>query len=126
MGEDTRSNRAVGSEQRIGQRSPTSDLTIEWRPATRERLRLGGRATRREPSAHVIDLSVSGAKVSVVENDKLPIGAHVEIGLDGGRGTAAVRRVEHGPDHTSIYGIHFLHLDAQMREAVNRRASSYR
>ena len=122
MGEHTPPNRAFGPEQRIGRRVAASGLTMSWHPALRERFRLGGRATRREPVARVIDLSVSGAKVSVVENDQLPVGTQVEIAMDGGRGTASVRRVEDGPDHTSIYGIHFLQLDAQLRDAIHRHA----
>ena len=85
----------------------------------REKRRLGGRATRRAETAEVTDLSVSCAKVVVVENDPLYVGCQVAISLKGGSGTATIRRLDTGPDHTTVYGIQFLQLDARLREVVN-------
>lgn len=121
MGDSTHNQRAPLG-QRIGRRVERPGLAMTWRPAARERPRVTRRATRRQPTAEVIDLSVTGAKVRVVENDPLYIGCQVTIGLEGGSGTAAVRRLEPGSDHTTIYGIQFLQLDARLREVVNHLA----
>ena len=114
------SRSALAPDKRIGRRVEHTGLSMSWRPAVREKRRLTGRATRRGETAAVIDVSLIGAKVVVVENDPLYVGCQVEIGLDGGRGTAAVRRLEPGPDHTTVYGIQFLQLDKRLREVVSQ------
>jgi PilZ domain len=118
--------RFASADRRIGRRVEPSGLMLSWSPAIREKRRLPGRGSKRAAEAEILDLSLSGARVMVVENDQLHRGCQVAIGLDGGRGTASVRRIEPAPANRSVYGIQFLELDARLREVVNRLVAEAR
>ncbi|MGK2947610.1 MAG: PilZ domain-containing protein [Acidimicrobiales bacterium] len=110
-----------GFEARIGRRVDAHGLVLDWRPATAKR----SWRSRRSPvdaAAEVVDLSVSGARVAVADDEPLAAGVLVGIGLDGCAGMAAVRRVEAGSNGRSIYGIEFKDLDPALRERLGQLA----
>ena len=69
--------------------------------------------------AHLVDLSLSGAKVAVADAEPLHLGGRVEIGLGDARGTAVVRRAQRKAAHGTVYGIQFVDLDPAMRAAIS-------
>lgn len=104
--------------RRIGRRTPAGGLTIAWHLVdVVDKPRWGRRrvTVAREETAELLDLSLSGAKVAVDEVDPIPVGTQVRIAIERDEGTAIVRRVEPGPDGTSIYGIHFLQLSPPLQ-----------
>lgn len=101
--------------RRIGRRVPTTGLSFSWQPAT-------SRSRRRKAAgalAQVIDLSITGARVTVEGDRWLHVGTSVRIGMDSGAGTCVVRRVDAGGDHETVYGIEFVWLDQELNERIH-------
>ena len=73
-----------GFERRVGERFEVGDIKVLWtvpkgaRPKRAERKLLGERAT----TAHLRNVSMSGAGILAVPNDSLAPGSPVEVHLD--------------------------------------------
>ncbi len=113
-------NEASEPERRDGPRLPVVRTTIGWHPPTRGARTVNPASPDAEVTAEVVNLSHSGAKVNVADPQVLPIGARVDISIGGGHGTAEVRHVTAGQPGTWCYGLHFLEIDHQLREALRR------
>jgi hypothetical protein len=105
-----------GVERRIAERGPVGPIPIQLRATERRKGVLGVKSKVVTESAHLVDLSVSGAGVIVRRIEGLPIKAPVELLHEGHVATGTVRRIVERDDHRVMYGVDFTSMDPGMRE----------
>lgn len=97
-------------ERRVGQRYPTT-ISLRWR--------VQGRRIWRARRATIVDVSVTGARISAPTDEVIVIGKLMDINIRGARGVVEVRRVEVSPNPTlAYYGVQFVQLDRQLKDLV--------
>ncbi|CAN5300510.1 hypothetical protein BH20ACT3_BH20ACT3_01810 [soil metagenome] len=108
------------TNRRVGRRHPIRAVPITWRadlpPPTgfRKRRRTG------PLSAHMVDLSVSGAAIVAPPASDLGVGSKVLIDFEGHPGRVLIRRVAPGPVASagSLYGVEFAEPNGELTSAL--------
>lgn len=106
-----------GVERRIAGRGPTEPISVTLHATERSPGRLGGTRVRKvAESAHIVDLSVSGAGVVCRPIQGLVVRSVVELHHGELVAVAAVRRIVERDDGRVVYGVDFVQMDPGMRE----------
>jgi hypothetical protein len=99
------------TNRRIGGRHAAAGLYVGWfvdgRPPRRRLLR----RTSGRPTAQVLDLSATGARLATDAVPVAPVGARVVVTRGGMRTTVVVRNVGPGSRGRTTYGVEFVELD---------------
>jgi hypothetical protein len=105
-----------GVERRIAERGPVGPIPIQFRATERRKGLLGVKARVVTESAHMVDLSVSGAGVVVRRIEGLSVKSPVELHHDGQVAVGVVRRCVERDDDRVMYGVDFTSMDPGMRQ----------
>lgn len=108
-----------GVERRIAERGPVGPIPVTLVATEARKGLLGGvkRSVVHE-SAHIVDLSVSGAAVVARTIEGLTLRAAVELHHGGGVARAVVKRLVPRDDGRTLYGLDFTSLDPTMRQEL--------
>lgn len=108
-----------GVERRIAERGPVGPIPVTLVATEARRGLLGGvRRTVVHESAHIVDLSVSGAAVVARTIDGVTLRAAVELHDGGAAARAVVKRLVLRDDGRTLYGLDFTSMDPAMRQEL--------
>ena len=111
------------ADRRLGERVEILPVAIAWTPAIS---RQSGRGPRPQP-AHLVEVSISGARVVARSRAGINVGTWMAIDIEGYHALVEVRRIigaDDGPDF--MFGVSFVLLAPALQEKIHRTVAQQR
>jgi len=112
------------TDRRLGERVEIAPVAITWTPAIAKQGH--GRAPRPLP-AHLVEVSVSGARIIASSRAGIAVGMWMALDIEGYHGLVEVRRIIEADDQTGfIFGVIFILLALELQQKVHRTVAQRR
>ena len=112
------------TDRRLGERVEIAPVAITWSPAiTKQGL---GRAPRSQP-AHLVEVSVSGARIIASSRAGIAVGMWMALDIEGYHALVEVRRIVEDENRTDfIFGVVFILLAPELQQKIHRTVAQRR
>ena len=112
------------TDRRLGERVEIAPVAITWTPAISKHGH--GRAPRSQP-AHLVEVSVSGARIIASSRAGIAVGMWMALDIEGYHALVEVRRiVENDERNDFIFGVVFVLMAPELQQKIHRTVAQRR